>query len=229
MSDEHSRDPGERLPWGFVLDPAANARALGDVQRRGLEAARELVERVASTLNPPGGDPVARPSPARSTNGQNPVVGDLVQGWWEVAGRVLTELAGTPDPPPGRPAPEGRAEVDVNSGDRPAVWRIQAEPDGSLIGSGELWLRNPQPSPVGPLRLGVGDLRTPAGTLISSGCVVFEPAEAAELPARSARGFVVSLDVENPLEPGAYRGVVQAEGAPRLWVPVELTVAGGPP
>jgi len=35
---------------------------------------------------------------------------------------------------------------------------------------------------------------------------------------------VVTLGAETPLEPGTYRGVVQAEGAPNLWITLELTV-----
>jgi hypothetical protein len=35
---------------------------------------------------------------------------------------------------------------------------------------------------------------------------------------------VVSLDWTAPPRPGFYRGTIQAEGAPNLWLPVEVAV-----
>jgi len=230
MPEEHSKAPGERLPWGFVLDPTANATALGAVQRRGLDAARELVERVASTIRHPGdGTGPAHSNGATGTRtGQSPPVGDFVQDWWEAAARVLTELAMGAGPM-GRPmSSEASTEVDVHGTGTPPVWRFQTDPNGQLTAPSEFWLRNPRPRPMGPLRLIPGDLRAPDGALISARCLRFDPAEVAELPARSARGVVVTLGVEQPLEPGTYRGVIQADGAPNLWIALELTVRSGP-
>lgn len=39
------------VPWMSALDPAANARALGDIQRRGLRAASEIVERLVAAVD----------------------------------------------------------------------------------------------------------------------------------------------------------------------------------
>ena len=63
--------------------------------------------------------------------------------------------------------------------------------------------------------------------LISAHCLRFDPPEPAELPARTARGVVVTLSPERPFEPGIYRGVIQAEGAPNLSITFELTVQSG--
>lgn len=228
MSDDHRNAPGERLPWSFVLDPAANAKALGDVQRRGLEAARELVDRVASTIAP--SDEESGPGHANGSTdpatGQGPPIADLVQDWWEVAGRVLAGLAAGTSSSGGHLPPDGAVEVDVHAAG-PTVWRVRSDPSGRLIAPGELWLRNRQPHPVGPLSLGVGDLRAPDGTLISAHCLRFDPPEPAELPARTARGVAVTLSPERPFEPGIYRGVVQAQGAPNLSITLELTVQSG--
>ena len=229
MSDDHRNAPGERLPWSFVLDPAANAKALGDVQRRGLEAAHELVERVASTIAPSeaGSGPGHANGSTDPATGQGPPIADLVQDWWEVAGRVLAELAAGTSSSGGPLSPDGPVEVDVHAADRPTVWRVRSDPSGRLIVPGELWLRNRQPHPVGPLSLGVGDLRAPDGAVISAHCLRFDPPELAELPARTARGVVVTLSPERPFEPGIYRGVVQAAGAPNLLITLEVTVPGG--
>jgi len=192
----------------------------------GLEAARELVERVASTVNHSGDEPGPTHSNGATgpRNGQSPPVGDFVQDWWEAAARVLTELAGGPGPTGGPTSSGSSTEVDVHGTSRGPVWQVQTDSNGRLMAPSELWLRNAQPCPVGPLRLSAGDLRAPDGTIVSSRCLRFDPPEAAGLPARSARGVVVTLCVEKPLEPGTYRGVVQAEGAPNLWITLELTV-----
>jgi hypothetical protein len=43
---EPRRDGFGERPWSSLFDPAANVRALGDIQRRGLQAAGELVDRL---------------------------------------------------------------------------------------------------------------------------------------------------------------------------------------
>ena len=43
---ERRRDGSGEQPWSSLFDPAANVRALGDIQRRGLRAAGELVDRL---------------------------------------------------------------------------------------------------------------------------------------------------------------------------------------
>jgi hypothetical protein len=43
---ERRRDGSGEQPWSSLFDPAANVRALGEIQRRGLQAAGELVDRL---------------------------------------------------------------------------------------------------------------------------------------------------------------------------------------
>jgi len=54
--------------------------------------------------------------------------------------------------------------------------------------------------------------------------VRFDPAEVAQLPARSSRGVAVSVTASGRPDPGVYRGTIQAEAAPALWLPVEVAV-----
>jgi hypothetical protein len=49
----HDEGTGES-PWVSMLDPAANARALGEIQRRGLRAAGELVDRLIGAVDGDG-------------------------------------------------------------------------------------------------------------------------------------------------------------------------------
>ena len=54
----HNEGTGES-PWMSMLDPAANARALSEIQRRGLRAAGELVDRLIGAVD---GDGRANPA-----------------------------------------------------------------------------------------------------------------------------------------------------------------------
>ena len=87
-----------------------------------------------------------------------------------------------------------------------------------------LWLHNPSEHAVGPLRLSVGDLRRPDGAVVPAGAVKLDP-EMLELVPRSSRGVSASIDGAALIAPGRYRGLLLAEGADEVAVPVELTVA----
>ena len=65
---------------------------------------------------------------------------------------------------------------------------------------------------------------TPTAAVLDGAEVGFEPREVDPLPARSSRAVVVSLAAAGPLRPGTYRGTIQAQGAPRLWLPLEVVV-----
>jgi len=229
MDDHHERDPGRGLPWAFVLDPAANARALGDVQRRGLRAAQELVDRVVGSIDPAQESTTGSRTNGSISNGAGPDApfGDLVQACGELAAQVLAAMAGgsatvTNRPVPG--APERSITVDVTEPARPVVWRLRSDSKGQLLAPVELWLHNPSATPVGPLRLRVGALQAADGAVVGGSCVQFDPEEVAELPARSARGVEVALSVDEQLHPGTYRGLIQADGAPNVCVTLEIAV-----
>ncbi len=229
MPEEHENSaPGDGLPWGFILDPAANRRALGDVQERGLRAARDLADRVISSIGaaerPPTGD--LRNGAAASDAPPNDPIADLLRAWSEVGARVLAELTAASRSQPdqaGRNASAGGMAVDVNGHGPPTTWRLRVDRRGLLLAAAELWLCNSQSHPVGPLCLGLGDLQRSTGTVVSSDHLRLDPSTV-ELPARCARAVAVTLSVDDPLQPGVYRGLLQADGAPEFGVIVELTV-----
>ena len=229
MPEEHEKSaPGDGLPWGFILDPAANRRALGDVQERGLRAARDLADRVISSIGATERTPTddLRNGATASDAPPNDPIVDLLRAWSEVGARVLAELtAGSGSQPDrsGRDAPGGGMAVDVSGQGTPTTWRIRVDRRGLLLAAAELWLCNSQSHPVGPLSLGISDLQRSSSTLVSSDHLRLDPSTV-ELPARCARAVAVTLSVDDPLEPGVYRGMLQADGAPEFGVIVELRV-----
>jgi hypothetical protein len=240
--ERDGRLSGDGVPWAFVLDPAANVRALGEVQRRGLQAARDLVERALSRPEPRGGGypgssrvqrrPSGRSHPSRETSGLE----ELVAAWWEVASQVVAaipsradlgadspERRGPSDAEGGAPLRPGSVIADLSETRVPSYWRVSTDTKGQLEGSPELWLRNRSTSAVDRIRLDIGDLVTGDGKVIEGRYLRLDPPELA-LPARSAQGVALTLLLDDALEPGIYRGVLQAEQAPRLCVVVELAV-----
>jgi hypothetical protein len=72
-----------------------------------------------------------------------------------------------------------------------------------------------------------GDLRAHDGTVVTAEDVAFDPCDVAELPPRSSRGVLISVDVARATPGVTYRGTVLARGLPNAWVPIELVVPGG--
>jgi hypothetical protein len=91
--------------------------------------------------------------------------------------------------------------------------------------STEVWLHNGTFSALGPLTLRCGPLTAADGTVLGGVELRFDPPEIAELPPRSSRAVLLSLSTNGSMPTGAYRGTIQADGAPALWLPVEVEVA----
>jgi hypothetical protein len=99
---------------------------------------------------------------------------------------------------------------------------------GALDGPAEVWLHNDTAERIGPISLHCGELRSPEGDLLPV-AIAFEPARMTELPARSSRGVAFCIAATAALAPGRYRTVVQAEGAPDVWLPMEIVVRDSAP
>ena len=97
-------------------------------------------------------------------------------------------------------------------------------PEEGASASAEIWLHNGTAGAAGPLALRCGSLTAPNGTALDGVQVRFDPAEVSLLPPRSSRGVLVSLETTGPLHQGFYRGTIQADGAPNLWLPIEVAV-----
>jgi hypothetical protein len=89
--------------------------------------------------------------------------------------------------------------------------------------TGEIWLHNGTSAAVGPIVPRCGPLCASGGEALDAR-VGFDPAEVPPLPPRSSRGIVISVLAAGEPRPGVYRGTIQAEGAPALWLPLEVAV-----
>ena len=223
--DRNGRDDGGAggLPWSSLLDPVANAKALGDVQARGLRAASELVERlvrsvdgerVASAAEPPPGADGAEPTGDASR---------LLEVWIDLLRRTADSFGRLGDRPATGPAGGAAASVDVGTGVVTGEVHLRVGVDGASADGAELWIHNGTSHPLEPVRLHAGDLRAADGTCLEA-TVTFDPGELTEVPARSSRGVAVGLAAEGPLAPGTYRTLVQAAGAPEVWLALEVVV-----
>ncbi len=215
------------FPWAFAFDPVANISALGDVQRRGLRAASEAVDKLLSSMEP------LRGRPGRTVDGNDGSDSDIrgLAGLWaELVTRGLSEMVrlGRPDgltgDGPHRPDSNHQVWVDLQSGQSGGLIELAAGTLGSTRKSGEVWLYNHTSEFLGPVQLHASELRSPEGVAIPSAAVQFDPAVVAELPSRSSRGVGVSLGGDSLPAPGVYRGIVQASGAPAVVVKIELMV-----
>ncbi len=219
MNDEERR--GGPLPWGSVFDIDANARALGDVQARALSAAGALVDRLVAAVDG------ARAAAARSAP---PTEGDLdgaepdprpadalVDLWADLLHKGIDAL--------GRLAPadaDDPLRVDLSGSG--AVTVVCWDASAGTVTDRELWLHNPGSSALGQVALRIDGLHRPDGVPLPPGAIGCEPA-LLEVPERSSRAVTVRLSPPEGTTPGRYRGVIQADGAPHVWLPVELVVA----
>jgi hypothetical protein len=218
------------------LDPATGVRALVDVQRRGLLAANELVDRLVRSVD---GDGSAEPHDTSASEAASrhdaaaPSAGgptdDLLRLWVEVV-RVGLDTFGHVLMPggPGRPdtAAHG-ATLDVATAASTGVVRVLVFPapssGGGTDGAGaEVWLHNGSAADYSDVALHCGDLRASDGAVLPAASVRFDPS-VVDLPARSSRGVTVSVAADVP--PDTYRGVVLAAGVPDAWLPMEVVMA----
>jgi hypothetical protein len=218
------------LPWASVFDSTANARALSAIQSEGFRAASELVDRcvriAAKGLG--GANQFVPPATARTHDERADILGatnlePLIRGWWSMVGQYLQ--GSIPDSVP-------RVVREPGSTDQPASFDFSnAETKGALgleaaISSAALadvWLHNTGAEDRGEIRLRCSDLMADHGGVVRAGAVTFSPA-AVPMPGRSTRGIGIEIKVADDIVPGVYRGNLLAEGYPKLWLSVVLTV-----
>jgi hypothetical protein len=190
-----------------LYDPVAGMRAMADIQADGLRAASDLLERML------GSDQDA-PTDARSHSREGDYTA-LVDAWSQLL-RLAAGLA--------QPVDSGSVTVAVDSSTvGPPLRLVLDRSEKTQSAAAEIWLHNGTATAVGPLTLRCGALTAPGGEVLTAR-VSFDPSEVPLLPPRSSRGVAISVAASRPPRAGIYRGTIQADGAPTLWLPVEVTV-----
>jgi len=236
-----ARKGGPRTGDGRDGDARASARpgpaqlgveALVEVQRRGLQAAGDLVDRLVLAVDGRRDEPGAEDLPsgeaaaggATGGNGSAPradtagttgVADDLVRFWIDVVQRGLDAFASAATAPAGT-APPDAATLDLAGSAATGAVVLTAG-----TGRSEVWVHNGGDAAFEDVDLHCGDLRSPGGAVLPAGDVTFDPPRLALGP-RSSRGVVVTARAAAP--PGRYRGLVQSGAAPDSWIPLEVVI-----
>ncbi len=79
-------------------------------------------------------------------------------------------------------------------------------------------------APVGPLVMRCGALRNSDGKKLKGAKVRFAPREVEPLPPAPVAQSRCRSCAKDALRPGIYRGTIQADGAPQLWLPIEVVI-----
>jgi hypothetical protein len=223
---------GPGAPWLAALDPAANLRSLAEIQRRGLEAAGEVIDRLAGSDDDHDDGTVGADQP-RMPDGVD--LQGLTDLWAELTRRWLVAVAqlaparSVDSNGHGVPVDGAGASLTVaGSANAPSPLRLTVRhsesDDASIAAETELWLVNETTDERRDLRPHCGELRAHDGGVFPGG-PTFEPAVVDVLPGRSSRGLRVAVSLNgNGVSPGTYRGVVLVAGLPGAWLPVEVTV-----
>lgn len=201
----------------------ANLRALGDIQRRGLEAANLVVSRLISQVDEGGPLFGAEPPGERGdADRAGPGIGfpELFGQYASMMYAFVDALLGGQRP---TKAPDNGASANGSSAlHADPLVLSRASPGGRS--EGELWLHNRSGAGVADVRVHCADLRRHDGAAIPSAAVAFDPQHLQELPDLTSRGVRVTVDVPADIGPGTYRGTVLAANLPDVWIVAELEV-----
>jgi hypothetical protein len=214
------------LPWAAVFDPAANLRALTNVQAEGFRAASELVDRVVrmAAVRPDGTERAARQAASLSDEQRADLLGatdiePLIRSWWAMIGQFMMgtgvrAAGGTADAPPA---------FDVSGPD--SAGRVELNATAGTTAKSEVWLHNAANEDVDRIRLRCSALTAADGSVIDAAAIRFHP-KAVPMPGRSSRAVGITVKIAKKVRTGLYRGTVLVEDRPLLWLPISLTVRG---
>jgi hypothetical protein len=219
---DRSGSAGERRGWASAFDPVAGAKALGEIQAEGLRAAGALVERLVHLVD----GAAAAPGADEASTATGPAAPGAVTPWFDLWADLLQRTVDSVQRI-GDAAGTGVADgvqVDVEGGSVRGCPLSLAVPPGATATT-EVWLHNGTADACGRLEPRCGSLGAPDGSTLAAD-VTFDPPALDSLLARSSRGLVLTVAVAADAPAGSYRGTVQVDGAPAVWLPVEVVVGG---
>jgi hypothetical protein len=251
---EHPIPERSLVPERDPFDPLAALRAMGDVQRAGLEAAASVVERILELGRHGARMPYSFHLPAQpvdgASNGSDALnTADREQN----AGAGGTGAATDPDAEGDRAREVRRLRAD---GERLLEWwgewmrvLLDAAVDGAEAGaaereaatredqplrlgpvkaghpaSGRAWVHILDGPPSPPARLGATALTAHDGGTIEAQAASFEPPMLDSFDIRSSHELGVTVAVPAGTRPGIYHGHILAVGLPEVSLAVRLEV-----
>ena len=182
--------------------------AMTDVQRRSVQAAAALVERLVATVDGHEDDS-ADASPAQSNDDDALIA--FAKLWRQSMTSFAAAVTGDEKDEP---------RIDVSAGAAPSPLRVTLDAE-SGHGAIEVWVHNPTADAIDKLRVHCTEPRAHDGASLSA--AVTAAPDAFDLPARSSRGVTIGVSASDPRR-GVYRGLVLVEGLPEQWLPIEITV-----
>jgi hypothetical protein len=193
---------------GLPLDAVANLRLLGEVQRRGLEAANQVIARLTERTNAAGTGPAG-------ANGSNQMTA-MTEAFVESLATAVSAMA-----------PGARVPSAPSAGHDPGTPEVLSARGvaGAEIGV-ELWVHNYTDDPATAIEIHLTDLIRADGALLSSTCVSVRPDQPFDLSAASSRSVRLTIATPPDAAAGRYRAIVTAAHLADLWLVLELELTG---
>jgi hypothetical protein len=181
--------------------------AMSDVQRRSVQAAAALVERLVASVDGHADSDDEAPAPQSNED----ALMAFAKLWRQSMTSFATAVTGEADDEP---------RIDVSAGATAAPLRVALDAE-SGHGEVEVWVHNPTTDALDKLRIHCTEPRAHDGRALGA-AITAEP-DAFDMPARSTRGVTLSV-VAPDARHGVYRGLVLVEGLPEQWLPIEISV-----
>lgn len=224
--DGDTQDTTYRTAFGF--DPVLGVKLLGEIQAEGLRAAGAIVDRLVHLVDGAGTDGARADDSDGPPSPEGPAGVDMgaVLPWFDLWRDLVERTSDTVQRFRVSDTAAGEVRVDLDGSLAPTrALAITVGADGT--GSGEMWLHNGTAADHGQLVPQCGPLSGVDGTALACDLQI-DPPKVDGLPARSSRGFAITVTLNQPAAPGTYRGIVQVRGADAVWMPLEVVVADGP-
>ena len=187
---------------------ARTLHAITDVQRRSADAAGQLVERLIASVD--GRERSPEDGEGGRTDTDDAIAG-MTRLWRDSITSLASAFTGGGD---------AGARIDVAAPAPPASVTVTLDAS-SGAGSTEVWLHNPSAEAIDKLRVHCGAALAHDGSLLDA-AIAADP-DGFDLPARSSRGVVVSIDAPDAA-PGVYRTLLLVDGLAGQWLPLEIVV-----
>jgi hypothetical protein len=227
-------DPPVDSPLGSPLDSMANLRLLGEVQRRGLEAANLVIARLTERTNATSAGPAgtAGPDQAAVPNGSDPVTAMTETFVSSMAAMMaaLSPESWSPGAVPGTGSsarPGSSSGTGSSSGDTAAAASPEVLHASGAAGETvevDVWLHNYTDELAAGIELRSTGLLSAGGAVLSADRVHTRPEHPVDLSAESSRMVQLCVDLPADTPPGRYRGVVAASHLADLWLVLDLDV-----